>query len=67
MFVCLFVFFLQHNAINTGKNGKTAKLPKAKLDFGRRSFYFLGASTSLYYKHSFGMAVMGIVRSLVNI
>ena len=37
-------FFLQHNAINTGNNGKTAKLPKAKLDFARRSFYFLGAS-----------------------
>ena len=25
-------------------DGKTARLPKVKLDFARRSFYFLGAS-----------------------
>ena len=30
--------------LNTRKKGKTAKLPKVKLDFARRSFYFLGAS-----------------------
>ena len=36
--------FLQHNAINTGNNRKTANLPKAKLDFARLSFYFWGAS-----------------------
>ena len=42
MFV--FFFFLQHNAINTGNNGETANLPKAKLDFARLSFYFWGAS-----------------------
>ena len=35
---------LNHNALNTRNNGKTAKLPKVKLDFARRSFYFLGAS-----------------------
>ena len=35
---------LHHNALNTRNNGKTAKLPKVKLDFARRSFYFLGAS-----------------------
>ena len=35
---------LRHNALNTRNNGKTAKLPKVKLDFARRSFYFLGAS-----------------------
>ena len=34
---------LNHNAI-TRNNGKTLKLPKVKLDFARRSFYFLGAS-----------------------
>ena len=44
MFVCFVFVFLQHNAINTGNNGKTANLPKAKLDFARLSFYFLGAS-----------------------
>ena len=33
--------WLHHNSRN---NGQTAKLPKVKLDFGRRSFYFLGAS-----------------------
>ncbi len=33
-----------HNAANTKNNGKTAKLPKVKLDFARRSFYFKGAS-----------------------
>jgi len=31
-------------AFNTRNNGKAAKLPKVKLDFARRSFYFLGAS-----------------------
>ena len=36
---------LHHNALNTRNNGKSAELPKAKLDFARRSFYFLGAST----------------------
>ena len=35
---------LHHNALNTRNNGKTAKLPKVRLDFARRSFYFLGAS-----------------------
>ena len=35
---------LHHNALNTRNNGKTAKLPKVKLDFARRSFYLLGAS-----------------------
>jgi len=44
---------LHHNALNTRNNGNTAKLPnngntaklpKVKLDFARRSFYFLGAS-----------------------
>ena len=35
---------LHHNALNTRNNGKSAKLPKVKLDFARRSFYFLGAS-----------------------
>ena len=35
---------LNHNALNTRNNGKAAKLPKVKLDFARRSFYFLGAS-----------------------
>ena len=29
--------------VNTRNNGLTAKLPKVKLEFGRRSFYFLGA------------------------
>ena len=33
-----------HNALNTRNNGNTAKMPKVKLDFARRSFYFLGAS-----------------------
>ena len=32
------------NALNTRNNGKTAKLPKVRLDFARRIFYFLGAS-----------------------
>ena len=32
------------NYLNTRNNGKAAKLPKIKLDFARRSFYFLGAS-----------------------
>ena len=31
-------------ALNTRNNGKAAKLPKVKLDFARRGFYFLGAS-----------------------
>ena len=35
---------LHHNALNTRNNGKTAKLPKVKLDFACCSFYFLGAS-----------------------
>ena len=35
---------LYHNALNTRNNGKIVKLPKVKLDFARRSFYFLGAS-----------------------
>ena len=30
--------------LNTRNNGKASKLPKVKLDFARRSFYFLGAS-----------------------
>ena len=30
--------------INTGISLKRLKLPKVKLDFARRSFYFLGAS-----------------------
>ena len=34
---------LHHNTLNTRNNGKTAKLLKVKLDFARRSFYFLGA------------------------
>ena len=33
------------NALNTRNNEEAAKLPKVKLDFARRSFYFLGAST----------------------
>ena len=33
-----------HNALTTRNNGKSAKLPRVKLDFARRSFYFLGAS-----------------------
>ena len=33
-----------HNALNTRNSGKSARLPKVKLDFARRSFYFLGAS-----------------------
>ena len=36
---------VNHNALNTRNNGKAAKLPKVKLDFARRSFYILGAST----------------------
>ena len=35
---------LHHNALNTSNNGKSVELPKVKLDFARRSFYFLGAS-----------------------
>ena len=35
---------LNHNALNNRNIGKPAKLPKVKLDFGRRCFYFLGAS-----------------------
>ena len=35
---------LHHNTLNTRNNGKSVKLPKVKLDFARRSFYFLGAS-----------------------
>ena len=35
---------LHHNASNTRNNGKTAELPKVRLDFARCSFYFLGAS-----------------------
>ena len=31
-------------ALNTRNNGKAAKLPKVKLNFARRSFYFLVAS-----------------------
>ena len=33
-----------HSALNTRNSGKTARIPKVKLDFARRSFYFLGAS-----------------------
>ena len=33
-----------HNSVNTRNNKKAAKLPKVKLDFAPRSFYFLGAS-----------------------
>ena len=33
-----------HSALNTRNSGKTARLPKVKLGFARRSFYFLGAS-----------------------
>ena len=29
-------------------NGKTAKLPKVKLDFARHSSYFLGASILIH-------------------
>ena len=32
----------EHN-INTRNNGSSIKLPKAKLEFGRRSFAFQGA------------------------
>ena len=44
----MFSVTLNHNA-NTRNNGKKKKkkkkkLPKVKLDFVRRSFYFLGAS-----------------------
>ena len=35
---------LHHNALITRNNGNTVKIPKVKLDFARRSFYFLGAS-----------------------
>ena len=43
--VCFpFKNYLNHNAANTRNNGKSAKLPKVKLDFVRQSFYFLGAS-----------------------
>ena len=35
---------LHYNALNTRNNGKTTEVPKVKLDFARRSFYFLGAS-----------------------
>ena len=35
---------LHHNAFNTRNNGKTAKLPKVKLGFARRSIYFLSSS-----------------------
>ena len=35
---------LHHNALNTRDSGKTAKLPKVRLDFARLNFYFLGAS-----------------------
>ena len=35
---------VNHNVLNTRNNGKAAKLPKVKLHFARRSFYFLGAS-----------------------
>ena len=35
---------LHHNALNTRNIKKTVRLPKVKLDFARRSFYFLGAS-----------------------
>ena len=34
--------FISYNT-NTRNNGKTLKLPKVKLDFAHRSFYFLGA------------------------
>ena len=33
-----------HNAQNSRNNGKAVKLPKVKLNFARRSFYFMGAS-----------------------
>lgn len=36
---------LNHNA-NTRNNGKSVKRLKIKLDFARRSFYFLGACKS---------------------
>ena len=35
---------LHHNVLNTRNNGKSVELPKVKLVFARRSFYFLGAS-----------------------
>ena len=35
---------LHYNALSTRGDGKTAKLPKVKLDFSFRSYYFLGAS-----------------------
>ena len=34
----------RHNALTARNNEKAAKLPRVKLDFARRSFYFLGAS-----------------------
>ena len=34
-----------HNALTTRNNGKSAKLPRVKLDFARRSFYISGASS----------------------
>ena len=39
---------LRHNALNTRNNGKTARLPKVRLDFVRRSFSFWVPQFSLY-------------------
>ena len=41
-----FKYYFQrfHSAFNTRNSGKTARVPKVKLDFARHSFYFLGAS-----------------------
>ena len=50
---CCFVFdwnYFQrfhHNSLNTRNNGKAAELPKVKLDFARRSFYFFRCLCSL--------------------
>ena len=41
---CPFKDYFERLHHNARSNGNTVKIPKVKLDFARRSFYFLGAS-----------------------
>ena len=44
LYVVHLKIILNDYPLNTRNNGNTVKIPKVKLDFARRSFYFLGAS-----------------------
>ena len=55
----IFNDYMHYNALSTRSDGKTAKLPKVKLDFSFRSSYFLGASRII--NNSFPLSSRNII------